>query len=77
MMSLHATGLNGFLRMTCEGCDQEKVVAFSCKKRMVLSFPIPLRYWMQASRKLFVKVHRVVIHEMRRHYELEVVPGRR
>jgi hypothetical protein len=89
----------GFLRMTCEGCDQEKVVAFSCKKRgwcpsccakrqteaadhlvddvlplvpyrqMVLSFPIPLRYWMQASRKLFAKVHRVVIHEMRRHYE--------
>ena len=85
--------------MTCEGCGQEKVVAFSCKKRgwcpsccakrqteaadhlvddvlplvpyrqMVLSFPIPLRYWMQASRKLFAKVHRVVIHEMRRHYE--------
>ena len=26
-------GLDGFLRMTCEGCDQEKVVAFSCKKR--------------------------------------------
>ena len=23
----------GFLRMTCDGCDQEKVVAFSCKKR--------------------------------------------
>ena len=59
----------GFLRMTCEGCDQEKVVAFSCKKRMVLSFLIPLRYWMQASSKLFAKVHRVVIHEMRRHYE--------
>ena len=39
----------GFLRMTCEGCDQEKVVAFSCK--------------------LFAKVHCVVIHEMRRHYE--------
>ena len=85
--------------MTCDGCDQEKVVAFSCKKRgwcpsccakrqteaadhlvddvlplvpyrqMVLSFPIPLRYWMQASRKLFAKVHCVVIHEMRRHYE--------
>ena len=89
----------GFRRMACEGCDQEKVVAFSCKKRgwcpsccakrqtdaadylvddvlplvpyrqMVLSFPIPLRYWMQASRKLFAKVHCVVIHEMRRHYE--------
>ena len=89
----------GFLRMTCDACDQERAVAFSCKKRgwcpsccakrqaeaadhlvedvlplvpyrqMVLSFPIPLRYWMQARRKLFAKVHRQVIREMHRHYE--------
>ena len=36
-------------------------------RQMVLSFPILLRYWMQASRKLFAKVHRVVIREMRSH----------
>ena len=30
-------------------------------RQMVLSFPIPLRYWMQANRKLFAKVHRRVI----------------
>lgn len=38
-------------------------------RKMVLSFPLPLRYWMQASRKLFAKVHCIVIHEMLRHYD--------
>jgi hypothetical protein len=85
--------------MTCDACAQERVVAFSCKKRgwcpsccakrqaeaadhlvedflplvpyrqMVLSFPIQLRYWIQANRKLFTKVYRCVIREMHRHYE--------
>jgi Transposase zinc-binding domain len=76
----------GFLRLKCQGCTEERIVAFSCKKRgfcpsccakrkaetaahlvdsvlplapyrqMVLSFPIPLRYWLHTNKKLFAKV---------------------
>ena len=88
----------GFLRLKCEDCDEEKIVAFSCKKRgfcpsccarrqaeaaahlvdevlpvipyrqFVLSFPIPLRYWLHSNRQLYAKVHSIVISEIHRHY---------
>ena len=88
----------GFLRLKCEDCDEEKIVAFSCKKRgfcpsccarrqaetaahlvdevlpvipyrqFVLSFPIPLRYWLNCNRKLYAKVHSLVIREVHRYY---------
>lgn len=88
----------GFLRLKCTCCNEEKVVAFSCKKRgfcasccakrqvetaahlvdnvlplapyrqMVLSFPIPLRYWLHTNRKLFAKIHSIIIKEMHRYY---------
>jgi len=88
----------GFLRLKCGSCQEEKIVAFSCKKRgfcpsccakrqietaahlvdnilplapyrqMVLSFPIPLRYWLQTNKKLYAKIHAVVIKEMHRYY---------
>ncbi len=88
----------GFLRLKCGDCQEEKIVAFSCKKRgfcpsccakrqaetaahlvdnvlplapyrqMVLSFPIPLRYWLQTNKKLYAKIHSVVIKEMHRYY---------
>jgi len=90
---------HGFLRLSCAGCSQEKIVAFSCKKRgwcpsccakrqaeaalrllddilplapyrqMVLSFPFPLRFWMQANKKLFSQIHRIALRAMHRHYE--------
>lgn len=88
----------GFLRLKCTCCNEEKVVAFSCKKRgfcasccakrqvetaahlvdnvlplapyrqMVLSFPIPPRYWLHTNRKLFAKIHSIIIKEMHRYY---------
>lgn len=89
---------HGFLRLQCQDCQQEKIVAFSCKKRgfcpsccakrmveasahlvdhvlplvpyrqFVLSFPIPLRYWLNANKKLFAKIHKIVIAEIRSYY---------
>ena len=35
---------------------------------MVLSFPIPLRYWLQTNKKLYAKIHAIVIKEMHRYY---------
>jgi hypothetical protein len=94
----------GFLRLHCESCEKERIVAFSCKKRgfcpscwakrmaesaehlvenvlpeapyrqFVISFPIPLRYWLQTSQSHFSKVHKVVISEISRAY---VEEGRR
>ncbi len=88
----------GFLRLKCQGCAEEKIVAFSCKKRgfcpsccakrkaetaahlvdnvlplapyrqMVLSFPVPLRYWLHTNKKLFAKVHAIIIKQMHRYY---------
>lgn len=88
----------GFLRLKCNCCSEEKIVAFSCKKRgfcpsccakrqcetaahlvdnvlplapyrqMVLSFPIPLRYWLHTNKKLFSKIHSIAIKEMHRYY---------
>jgi hypothetical protein len=89
---------HGFLRLRCPKCREEKVVAFSCKKRgfcpaccakrmaetsahlienvlplvpyrqFVLSFPIPLRYWLNSNRKLFAKIHSIVIRQTHRYY---------
>ena len=35
---------------------------------MVLSLPIPLRYWLQTNKKLYAKIHSIVIKEMHRYY---------
>ena len=88
----------GFLRLQCKSCQDEKIVAFSCKKRgfcpsctskrkaeaaahlidhvlphipyrqFVISFPIPLRYWLQMNRKLYAKIHSIAIKQIHRHY---------
>lgn len=88
----------GFLRLKCNCCSEEKIVAYSCKKRgfcpscagkrqaetaahlvdnvlplapyrqMVLSFPVPLRYWLHTNKKLFSKIHSIVINAMHRYY---------
>ena len=89
---------HGFLRLQCESCQEEKIVAFSCKKRgfcpsccakrmveasthlvenvlpvvpyrqFVVSFPIPMRYWLQANRKLYAKIHKIIITQIHRYY---------
>ena len=88
----------GFLRLQCQACEKEKIVAFSCKKRgfcpsccakrmaeaathlvdnvlpfvpyrqFVISFPFPLRYWLQANKKLYAKIHKMVIKEIHGYY---------
>lgn len=35
---------------------------------MVLSFPIPLRYWLHTNKKLFAKIHSIAVREMHRYY---------
>ncbi|TWW08406.1 hypothetical protein E3A20_24670 [Planctomyces bekefii] len=35
---------------------------------MVLSFPIPLRYWLHTNKRLFSKIHSIIIKEMHRYY---------
>lgn len=103
----------GFLRLKCCDCKEEKIVAFSCKKRgfcpsccakrmaeaathlvenvlpkiayrqFVITFPIPLRYWLHSNKKLFSKVHGFVIKELHGYYQnkasaaglLESTPG--
>ena len=89
---------HGFLRLKCEGCGEEMIVAFSCKKRgfcpsccakrmaeaashlvenvlplapyrqFVVSFPIPLRHWLQTNKKLWSKIHSIVIKQIHSYY---------
>jgi len=89
---------HGFLRLKCSCCKEEKIVAFSCKKRgfcpsccakrmaeaalhletnalpvvpyrqFVISFPIPMRDWLQTNKKLYAKIHSLVIKELHQYY---------
>jgi hypothetical protein len=89
---------HGFLRLKCDTCSEELIVAFSCKKRgfcpscaakrkteaashlvdnvlphapyrqFVMSFPISMRYWLQTNKKLFAKIHSIVIKEIQNYY---------
>ena len=88
----------GFLRLQCKSCDEEKIVAFSCKKKgfciscagkrqvetathlidnvlpfipyrqIVISFPKALRYWINANKDLYSKIHRLAIQEINSYY---------
>ena len=89
---------HGFLRLGCDTCQKEVLVAFSCKRRdfcpacagrrmaqtaahlvecvmpwvptrqWVVSVPIPLRYWMSASRDLTAQVHTIVRTAIAQYY---------
>ena len=37
-------------------------------RQFVISFPIPLRYWLNSNRKLYAKVHRIVIKQLHAYY---------
>lgn len=88
----------GFLRLQCKSCKDEKIVAFSCKKRgfcpsccakrmaeasthlvenvlpyvpyrqFVITFPFPMRFWLQTNKKLYAQIHKLVIREINRYY---------
>jgi len=46
----------------------ENVLPFVAYRQYVVSFPIPLRYWLQMNRRLYSKVHSLVIKELHRYY---------
>ena len=46
----------------------DNVLPLAPYRQMVLSFPIPLRYWLHTNRNLFSKIHSIVIKEMHRYY---------
>jgi len=88
----------GFLRLTCGQCNEEKITAFSCKKRgfcpgcigkrmaeaaahladnvlpevpyrqFVLTFPFPMRYWLNTNKALFATVHKIITDEIQEFY---------
>jgi hypothetical protein len=47
----------------------ENVLPLVSYRQFVLSFPIPLRYWLHTNRKLFSRVHRYVIDEIHGLYQ--------
>jgi Transposase zinc-binding domain/Putative transposase len=94
---------HGFLRLGCDTCKQEMLLAFSCKRRgfcpscagrrmaqtaahlvecvipwvptrqWVVSVPIPLRYWMAASKDLTAKVHMIIRTTIAKYYVNQAV----
>ena len=38
-------------------------------RQFVISFPIPLRYWMHSNKKLFAKIHSLVIKQLHTYYK--------
>ncbi len=46
----------------------ENILPMRPYRQFVLSFPVPLRYWLQMNRKLFAKIHRLVTQEIHQFY---------
>lgn len=49
----------------------ENILPVAPYRQFVVSFPVPLRYWMHTNQQLFGKVHKIVIKEITRAYEKE------
>ena len=47
----------------------DNVLPHVAYRQFVISFPIPLRYWMHSNRKLFAKIHSLVIKELHAYYK--------
>ena len=90
---------HGFLRLKCESCKEEKVTAFSCKRRgfcpsccgkrmaeaaahlvdnilpivpyrqFVVTFPHPMRYWLNTNKQLFSEVHHIITENIQKYYK--------
>jgi hypothetical protein len=89
---------HGFLRLQCNQCHKDMVVAYSCKRRgfcpscagrrsaetaahlvdsilpkvpyrqFVISFPIPMRYWINTNKKIFAKIRSIINQEIASYY---------
>ena len=46
----------------------EDVLPFAPYRQFVVSFPFPLRFWLQTNRKLYQKVHNFVIKRLHGFY---------
>jgi hypothetical protein len=46
----------------------ENVLPITAYRQFVVTFPIPLRYWMHANKELFAKVYGTVIKEIHKYY---------
>jgi hypothetical protein len=94
---------HGFLRLGCDTCKHEMLLAFSCKRRgfcpscagrrmaqtaahlvervipwaptrqWVVSVPMPLRYWMVASKDLTATVHTIIHTTIAQYYVNQAV----
>ncbi len=49
----------------------ENVLPHVPYRQFVISFPIPMRYWLNTNKKLFNKVHRIVIEQIHGYYKNE------
>jgi hypothetical protein len=94
---------HGFLRLGCDTCKKELLLAFRCKRRgfcpscagrrmaqtaahlvervipwvstrqWVVSVPMPLRYWMAASKELTATVHTIIRTTIGQYYVNQAV----
>ena len=46
----------------------ENVLPVVDYRQFVVSFPIPLRYWLQANRRLCAKIHKIMIAQVHKYY---------
>ena len=47
----------------------DNVLPMVSYRQFVISFPIPLRYWMHSNKKLFAKIHSLVIKQLHTYYK--------
>ena len=46
----------------------ENVLPYVPYRQFVVTFPFPMRYWLQTNKKLYANIHRLVIKEINRYY---------
>lgn len=51
----------------------ENVLPHIPYRQFVITFPIPMRYWLHTNRDLFAKVHRIIIREIHRYHKNKAI----
>jgi hypothetical protein len=46
----------------------ENVLPWAPYRQFVVSFPIPMRYWLNSNKKLFAKIHGIITKQIQAHY---------
>jgi hypothetical protein len=46
----------------------DNILPYHPYRQFVISFPIPMRYWLHTNKKLYAKVHSIVIKEIHKYY---------